>query len=83
MEVSSPSSEGERTLTKEELQLNLYDSDSEGKDDSMASGTIIPLPVPMRIIVPKLGTQGEVKALIDSGCIQCLISLQTVQKLGL
>lgn len=37
----------------------------------------------MEIIAPKSGAQGEMKALIDSGCTCSLISLQTVQKLGL
>lgn len=37
----------------------------------------------MKIVVPNLGVKGAVKALLASGCTQCLASLQTVWKLGL
>lgn len=37
------SSKGEGTLTEDDLQLTLYESNSKGEDYSMVSGTITPL----------------------------------------
>lgn len=45
MEVSSPSSEGEGTLTTSNTNLVFYESDSKGEDDPIGSGTITPLTV--------------------------------------
>lgn len=55
IEVSSPSSEGEGTVAKEEQQLSLYESQGKREDIPLVNGTISPLSIPMKIVVPKLG----------------------------
>lgn len=49
----------------------------------MVSEVIWPFTIPAKIMAPKSRIQGNVEALIDSGCTSCLISLQTVLKLGI
>lgn len=74
---SHPLNEGERTLPEEDLQLNLYESEREGEDDPMVSETNSPLSAKVEVVVPSSGAKGVIKALIDSGCIRFLVSLQT------
>lgn len=82
IEVSTPNHKGEKTLPGDELQMNLYESKSEG-EDPMVSGTISHVSAQVEIVVPSLGTRGMVKALIGSSCMRCLIIFQTVRNLGL
>lgn len=83
VEFSPQSSERKRTPTHNKLGLVFYENDSEGKDDLMVSGTIIPMTTQVEILVPSSGVMGILTALLDSGCTQCLIILQTMKKLGL
>lgn len=83
VEVSPPPNEGEGIPTRDIQQPVPYDSEDEGKDDQMVSEAICLFAIPMKIIVPKYGAQVEVDTLIDSGCTRCLISWQTVLKLGI
>lgn len=83
MEISPQSSKGEGTLTHNKPCLVFYKSDSEGKDNLMVNGTIIPMTTQVEILLPFLGVREVLTTLLDSGCTQCLISLQTVEKLGL
>lgn len=80
-EMSPQSSERETTPTHNKPNLVFYESNSEGEDDPMVSGTIIPMTARVEIQVPSSGVRGVFMALLDSRCTQCLISLRTVQKL--
>lgn len=83
LKFSSPPGSGEGTLTVEDSQLTFYESNSERENDLMVSGIINPFSAQVEVVVPHLGVKGVVKALIDSGCTRCLVSLQMVWKLGL
>lgn len=62
IKVSSHSSEEEETLAEEDQQPIPYESEDEGESDPMVSGVIQPFSIPVKIIVPKLGAQGEMEA---------------------
>lgn len=47
----------------------------------MVSGSICPFSILVNIIALKLGVQGELEALIHSGCTHCLISMPMVLRL--
>lgn len=49
----------------------------------MVNEVICPFTIQSKLVVPKTGVQGEVEAIIDRGCIHCLISLSTVLKFGI
>lgn len=51
VEVSPPKSEGEGTPATEDLQLNLYESESEGEDGLMVSGPVHSLTAQVDIVV--------------------------------
>lgn len=68
--------------TQETPQLADYDS-NDSKDDPIVSEAICPFVIKSRLVVPKTGDQGEMEIIIDTGCTRCLVSLPTVQKLGI
>lgn len=82
-EVSSPSSEGEGTPTEEDQKPAPYESNDEGEEDLMVSGAVCPFSILLRIVVPKTGDQGDLEALIDSGCTHWLMSMPMVLRLGI
>lgn len=65
----------------------MYKSDSEGEDDPIVSGPIIPMTVRIKIrikiTVASSGSNGILMTLLDSGCTKFLISPQVVEKLGM
>lgn len=80
IEISPPPNGEEGTPAQ---GFTLYDSDNEGKDNPLVSETICRFIIKSKLAVPKTGAQGEVEAIIDTGCTRCLISLPTVLKLGI
>lgn len=60
-----------------------YESDSEGEDEPMVSGTILPMTATVVILMSSSGVRGTLTALLDSGCTRCLLSPQVVEKLGM
>lgn len=80
---SPPPKVNERELQLRHQQPTSYDSKDESKDDLMVNEAICPFAIPTKIMMPNSGVQRELAALINSGCIQCLISLLTVLKLGI
>lgn len=80
VEVSSPSSEGERTLIPEKPVF--YESDSKEEDDPMATGPISPMTTSVELFVPSSGVRETTTALLDFGCSKCMVSMQTVEKVG-
>lgn len=56
MEVAPKSSEGEGTLTPRKLGPVFYESDSEGEDDPIVSGTITLMTAQVGVVVPQSGT---------------------------
>lgn len=83
LEVSPQSSEGEGTLTPDKPGMVFCESDSEEEGNLMVNDTIIPMTARMEILVPYSGVNGTITPLLDSGCIRCIISLLTLEKLGL
>lgn len=85
VEVSPKSSKGEETPIPGKSGPVFYENDSEGEDDPMVSGTITPLTAQGEVVVPsQSGARGGgFMALLYLGCTQCLISLKTVDLLGL
>lgn len=83
VEVSLQSSKGEGTPTHVKPSLVFYEGDSKEEDYPMVSGTIIPIITQVEILVPSSGVRGPLMALLNLGCTRCLISIQTVEKLGL
>lgn len=83
MEVSPPSSKGKETPTPVKPSLVFYESDSEGENNLMVNGAIAPFTAQVEIMVPHSETRGDFNTMIDSGCTRYLVSLQTVEKLGL
>lgn len=61
----------------------MYESNSEGEDDPMASGLIIPMTARVKVTIISLGSKGTLIVLLDLGCTRCLVSPQVVEKLGL
>lgn len=49
----------------------------------MVTKATCPFTIKSRLVVPKMGAQGKVEAILDMGCTQCLISLPLYQKLGI
>lgn len=78
-----PPLEVERTPALETLPAAPSDSSGDSKDDPMVSEAIWPFTIKSGIVVPRTVAQGDIEAIIDTRCTQCLISLPTVQKLGI
>lgn len=77
----SPSNKEEGTPAEEDHQPVPYESNNEGESDLMVSGAIHPFSIPVTIVAHKLGAQGELEVLIDSGCTRCLMSMLMVLRL--
>lgn len=54
----------------------MYKSDSEGEDDLMVSGLIIPMTARVKVTVASLGSKGILMALLELGCTRYLVSPQ-------
>lgn len=80
IKVSPPEGE-EGTPAPEATLTTACDSDDDSETDPMVSKAIHPFVIKLRIVVPRTGTQGDIEAIIDTGCTRCLTSLPTVQKL--
>lgn len=64
-------------------QLVAYDSKEEAAEDPMLSEPICLFAIPIVLMGPQTGHCVEYNALINSGCICCLISRSVVMKVGI
>lgn len=69
----------EGTPTSSEEDQGFSDSDY----DPLVSGLILPMTMPIELLIPGMEKRVSLKALLDSGCIRCLISLTLAGNLGL
>lgn len=74
MELSRPP----KTPSDDELGLLENDYDN----DPLVSGLINPITMLIELSIPGKGRKMALTALLDSGCAQCLISRNLVEKLG-
>lgn len=83
VEFTPPFIEEEGTLTPTKMGPVVYESESEGEDDLMVSGPIIPMTARVKVMMASLGSKEILLALLDSGCTRFLVSPQLIEKLGM
>lgn len=81
IEFSPPSSEGEGTQTKDPRLTRK--SDSSRNDEPLVNGNMKLMIVKVELMVASLGKKGILTTLLDSGCTQCLVSPNLVERLGI
>lgn len=61
----------------------LGESETDSNNDPLVNQHVIPVSIPVELVVPSLGTQRRMLALLDLSCTKCVVSLEVVEKLGL